>query len=319
MKELSKLSKAYLSAINNKAIYLNMMTSIVENGVMTFNSGSFTLKTKCDLDNGFYDVDFLKNGHIEKGNDVHLEKELNTKELITKFTLSKNDIKNVVDAMRFVGNNNIRPVLTNVFIGENHIVSTNAISLLFRKSSESIKTADFKNSTPFYDVLIPSKFKNLLKLVKSSSMEVLCFKDRVVKLVCDEFSLVFRADNYNYVQNEALIPKSFNHTAIINIMKLKKALEDCKAYVKESKRVKFNFNKSTLIITAENLRKDKRKVIEFDIDFSGEPLEIGFDYKLILDYLKILDKSEKEIKIDLVDDCRAALFNSEYILAPFMV
>lgn len=110
---------------------------------------------------------------------------------------------------------------------------------------------------------------------------------------------------------EQVIPKDFQGSILINRDMLIEALERT-ALVSNS--IRLSISTKGVIITAKEPDKGK-SYEEIPVDFSGQELEIGFNVKFLLDFLKAIDSDE--IVFKYIQEQKPALLqikeNDEYI------
>ncbi len=90
----------------------------------------------------------------------------------------------------------------------------------------------------------------------------------------------------------------------------------------ESKRVVFSFDKEKLILHARGQASGSSKV-EMELDFTGDPIEISFDPKYLIEMLRVLDP-DLQLTLELLDSNSPAIFQNEtgdytYVVVPLVV
>ena len=90
----------------------------------------------------------------------------------------------------------------------------------------------------------------------------------------------------------------------------------------ETKRVVFTFAKQKLTLQARGVGAGSSKV-EMELKYSGDPVEISFDPKFLLEMLRVLEP-ETELSLELVDGKSPALFRNDagdylYVVVPMVV
>ena len=115
---------------------------------------------------------------------------------------------------------------------------------------------------------------------------------------------------------EPVIPKEFKGSFTVKRNEMIEALERT---VLVSTSLKININQTNLIITAQEPDKGHSKE-EVEIDLSGEPMEIGFNGRFLLDFLKTVES--ERIGFKYVEEQKPALLQGEneteyeYIVMP---
>lgn len=134
----------------------------------------------------------------------------------------------------------------------------------------------------------------------------------------DGFGIKFssRLVEAQFPRYEPVIPKDFKGSFYVKKDEMVEALERT---VLVSNSVKMNINQSSLIITAQEPDKGHSKE-EVEIDLSGDPIEIGFNGRFILDFLRTVESEQIEFKY--VEEQKPALLQGEnekdyeYIVMP---
>lgn len=115
---------------------------------------------------------------------------------------------------------------------------------------------------------------------------------------------------------ETVIPKNFRGSFTAKRNEMIAALERT---ILVSTSLKMNINHSNLIITAQEPDKGHSKE-EVEIDLSGEPMEIGFNGRFLLDFLKTVES--ERISFRYTEEQKPALLQGEneneydYIVMP---
>ena len=103
-----------------------------------------------------------------------------------------------------------------------------------------------------------------------------------------------------------LIPQTFPKEAVVNKNDLISALERVAVMVNEKNSiVKFEFADNTLKLSGDSPEAGNSQDI-IDINYTGEALVIAFNYKFILEFLKIAESDE--VKIQLNSPLSATVF-----------
>ena len=103
-----------------------------------------------------------------------------------------------------------------------------------------------------------------------------------------------------------LIPQTFPREAVINKNDLISALERVAVMVNEKNSiVKFEFADNTLKLSGDSPEAGNSQD-EIDVKYTGEPLPIAFNYKFILEFLKIVES--EDVKVQLNSSLSATVF-----------
>lgn len=160
--------------------------------------------------------------------------------------------------------------------------------------------------------VIPSKtLQEFLRIASFLNEEKICLFIEKTKITFKTSNLIMtsRLLEGEYPPYKQLIPQSCEKNAVVNREEMIEALERVSVMVNERTNiVKFIFGENTLFLKADTpdagLSEDS-----IPAEFSGEELTIAFNYKYVLDSLKIMD-SEK-IKVGLGGSLSATLFRPD--------
>ena len=127
-----------------------------------------------------------------------------------------------------------------------------------------------------------------------------------IVITIDKTKIVTRLMQGQFPKYNQLIPQSFPKTATVNKGDLISALERVAVMVNEKNSiVKFEFIDNTLKLSGDSPDAGNSQD-EIDIQYMGEPLAIAFNYKFILEFLKIVES--EEIKVELNSSLSATVF-----------
>ena len=143
-------------------------------------------------------------------------------------------------------------------------------------------------------------------------------QEEKVILTADKSKLTLKTMNFvinsrlvegEYPPYEQLIPKSASSSASVSREDLIDALDRVSTMVNDRTCiVKFNFGGSKLLLKAETPNSGASEDV-IDCGYTGEDLTIAFNYKYVLDSLKIMES--KTVKIGLNGSLSAALFKPD--------
>ena len=95
-----------------------------------------------------------------------------------------------------------------------------------------------------------------------------------------------------------LIPQTFPKEAVVDKFSLISALERVAVMVNEKNSiVKFEFADNQLKLSGDSPEAGNSQDI-IDVKYTGEPLTIAFNYKFVLEFLKIVESEEIAVKLN---------------------
>ena len=173
---------------------------------------------------------------------------------------------------------------------------------------EVVKNTSTNEENPF-EMLISSKVLSELSkistLVESDIIKI-CKEMKKIVITIDKTKIITRLMQGQFPKYNQLIPQTFPKEAVVNKNELISALERVAVMVNEKNSiVKFDFADNTLKMSGDSPDSGNSQD-EVDIKYMAEPLVIAFNYKFILEFLKIVEC--EEIKIQLNSSLSATVF-----------
>ena len=173
---------------------------------------------------------------------------------------------------------------------------------------EVVKNHSADEEKPFSMLLssrILAELSKISLLTDSEEIKICKEKTKVV-ITISQTKIVTRLMQGQFPKYNQLIPQSFPKEAVVNKGDLISALERVAVMVSEKNSiVKFEFADSTLKLSGDSPDAGNSED-EVDIQYRGEPLAIAFNYKFVLEFLKIAES--EEIKIQLNTPLSATVF-----------
>lgn len=159
-------------------------------------------------------------------------------------------------------------------------------------SSDSEKT---------FEMLLSSKvlaeLSKIAMLTESENIKI-CKEVKKIVITIDRTKIITRLMQGQFPKYNQLIPQTFPKEAIIDKFNLISALERVAIMVNEKNSiVKFEFGDNTLKLSGDSPDAGNSQDI-IDIKYSGEPLTIAFNYKFILEFLKIVESEAISVKLN---------------------
>ena len=173
---------------------------------------------------------------------------------------------------------------------------------------EVVKNHSSDEEKPF-EMLISSRvLAELSKISLLAEAEIIriCKEMKKIVITIDKTKIVTRLMVGQFPKYNQLIPQTFPKEASVNKGDLISALERVAVMVNEKNSiVKFEFADNVLKLSGDSPEAGNSQD-EIDIKYTGEPLAIAFNYKFILEFLKIAES--EEIKIQLNTPLSATVF-----------
>lgn len=174
---------------------------------------------------------------------------------------------------------------------------------------EVVKNASADEENPF-EMLISSKvlseLSKIAALVDSETIKI-CKEDKKIVISLDKTKIMTRLMQGQFPKYNQLIPQTFPKESIVNKGDLISALERVAVMVNEKNSiVKFEFADNTLKLSGDSPDAGNSED-EIDVKYTAEPLAIAFNYKFLLDFLKIVEA--EDIKVCLNTPLSATVFS----------
>ena len=173
---------------------------------------------------------------------------------------------------------------------------------------EVVKNTSSNEENPF-EMLISSKVLaelSKISLLVDSEIIKICKEEKKIVISTDKTKIITRLMQGQFPKYNQLIPQTFPKEAVVNKNDLISALERVAVMVNEKNSiVKFEFADNTLKLSGDSPEAGNSQDI-IDINYTGEALAIAFNYKFILEFLKIAESDE--VKIQLNSPLSATVF-----------
>ena len=173
---------------------------------------------------------------------------------------------------------------------------------------EVVKNTSTDSENPF-EMLISSKVLAELSKISTlteSDIIKICKEQKKIVITIDKTKIITRLMQGQFPKYNQLIPQTFPKEAVLDKNSLISALERVAVMVNEKNSiVKFEFADNTLKLSGYSPDAGNSED-ELDAKYTNEPLAIAFNYKFILEFLKIVEADE--IKIQLNSPLSATVF-----------
>jgi DNA polymerase-3 subunit beta len=146
----------------------------------------------------------------------------------------------------------------------------------------------------------------LLKILDEKDVKVYLSKTHM-SFKLNEFELISRLIKQKYPDYKSVIPLENEFTLKIETKELHDVIKRMMLFsTTNTRRVKFSISENNLEISAEDLDLGASGTENINCEYSGEPIEIGFNSSYVHDVLSHLS-SEKEIKFKLHSPTKAVV------------
>ena len=152
-----------------------------------------------------------------------------------------------------------------------------------------------------FEMLISSKvlaeLSKIALLAESDNIKI-CKEVKKIVITIDKTKIITRLMQGQFPKYNQLIPQTFPKEAKVDKGTLIAALERVAVMVSEKNSiVKFEFIDNTLKLSGDSPEAGNSQD-EIDIKYMGEPLTIAFNYKFVLEFLKIVESDEIAVQLN---------------------
>lgn len=195
---------------------------------------------------------------------------------------SLDELKSLLTCKYAISKDLTRIALHGICIQENQFAACDGFRL-------AVREGDFKVEE---QVIISSELANRLNKIKKYKGEIkIYYNDRYVKFEVGDLSIIGTRIDGEFLEYDEVIPKE--HTTRVEI-ETKDILDILKDYKKNKfELIKFDFQEDKLIISSSNKIASVEDSI--NIKLQGEPLNIQFNVKYLIECLKNYDVATLEL------------------------
>lgn len=216
-------------------------------------------------------------------------------------------ISGIKKVFQFAGNDEIRPILTSVYIesrkGKLNFVSTNTSTMAVYECNPALPFQDF-------DLILPVKIAKIIAdLLPGEETIELWITEKNVAVKTDNKAIHYRLLEGKYPNFRAIIPKGNDKILNCNSDLIVSALRRTSIFAnRNSQLLILQANNSTLEISGKDMDLQNSAVEKITVSYSSsEPIEIGFKSDFLLKCLETVDTVE--VSLSFSDPTRACLIS----------
>ena len=237
--------------------------------------------------------EIIKEEELKSGNSIKIEIE----------PFAKAIKKCVYSAASYESRNVISGVFCSIKNSEIEMAATDGNRL--SKYTDTLSSKEGIDSS----FVIPSKslleFLRIIQITEDKLLELIVNNTKIIYKT-DKFILSSRLQEGVYPPYNQLIPQNSEKVAVVNRQNLCDALERVAIMVDgRTSIVKFNFKDNVLTLTADTPNEGKGEEV-LEVEYSSEELNIAFNYKYVLESIKMME--EENVKIWLSTSLSATVF-----------
>ncbi len=148
-------------------------------------------------------------------------------------------------------------------------------------------------------VIVPARtYQELMRILEEEKEETkITLNENQILFTVDDVELVSRVIDGQYPDYQQIIPKEQQTKAIINVAEFTKAVKTASLFCKSGiNDINLDFEDSRINIFASNTQVGENKS-ELEIKLEGQPNQIVFNYRYLLDGLANLETEEAELRL----------------------
>ena len=172
-----------------------------------------------------------------------------------------------------------------------------------RRLAKATVTLDKSAKLPEGRIIVPSKTMSLLDKLPAgddSTVKVRFVNNQIV-LACETTVVSSNLVEGNFPKYEDIIPKDYDKKTMLSTSNTLSAVRRAALLADEdSKGIKLALDKGTMIFTSRAPETGDAQ-IDMAVEYSAEPIEIGFNPQFLVDVLRVLKTDELELHLGQSD------------------
>jgi len=213
--------------------------------------------------------------------------------------ISVNDLKECIDKTLFAAiTNESRRNLMGVSLSSTNDQQTRWLSTDGHRLAQIIKSVDDLNFNEAQDVIIPRKALTEVRRAADlfAKTVVITFDERVMQFTSGRISFKTRLIEGKFPNCDPIIPKDNTMEIIVNRENFINSLRIVSSISSEKLRpVKLIISQGVLKLESE--KADYGEVVdEFEVGYEGDPFQIGFNSRYLLDVLAVIESEDVKLE-----------------------
>lgn len=172
-----------------------------------------------------------------------------------------------------------------------------------RRLSKTVVPLEKAGSVPGGRIIVPAKTMSLLDKIpmRDGGAVVIRFVDNQIVFACETLVVSSNLVEGNFPKYEDIIPKDYTNKIALSTGGMLSAVRRAALLANEdSKGIRLALDKGAMVITSRAPETGDAQ-IDMDIDYSGEPIEIGFNPQFIVDVLRVIKEDTFELHLGQPD------------------
>src|SRR4051794_16687957 len=233
------------------------------------------------------------------------------------FTVDRESLLDTVSRVaRSASRDESRPVLTGILVrfeaGKIVMAATDSYRL-------SVKETDLPGEVPELEAIIPARaLAELARIAQSGDSVELGVHENQVVFAADDVWLTTRRIDGQFPNYKQLLPEAFEHELTLPRGELLDVVRRVGVMVQRNSPLRLRFAEGELTVSAQTQDVGESRE-SLPVQFSGEPLEIGFNAEFLSEGIESV--TTDEIQLRLISPLRPGLITAEgddfwYLIMP---
>ncbi len=180
------------------------------------------------------------------------------------------------------------------------LVATDGRRLAKTRFSLSVKASEKAEQSK---IIVPSKTMSLLDKIGDSEKQTLSikFEDNKIMINCSNAVITSTLVEGNFPKYEDIIPTDYDKKVKLSTESATSAVRRAALLTSEESRgIKLSLNKQKLVFSAR-APESGDATVEMPIEYSAEPIEIGFNPQFLTDMLRVIRADEFDLELGQPD------------------
>lgn len=206
----------------------------------------------------------------------------------------------VKQMVKFASSDDMKPNMNGVYFnvdtsGEMKFVATDGHRLsLYKVDSEY----DFGSMEKSINCIIPRKSAGLLSRLKFSDTLTVSISESHISMTSNDITIISRLIDEKFPDYENVLPANSDKTLTVDSSSFLSSVKRIAIYANRStNQVRFKPAEGALEVSAEDLDFANDATERMSADFTGEPIEIGFNSRFLIECLGVFKSGRVEIKM----------------------
>ncbi len=235
------------------------------------------------------------------------------------FTVPQGILKNMIKGTSFaIAQDETRPILTGILFE----IKDKVLNLVALDGYRLALRNEFLDTEKTISAVIPGKTLNEVSKILEENEETvnINFTTNHILFNLGDTKVISRLLEGEFIKYNSIIPQEHNLEVTVNKQELLNCIDRASLMAKEgnSNLIKLDIQEDVMVITSNSQLGKVRE--EVNIKLQGEPLQIAFNSKYLIDVLKIMDNEEILMEFSSsVSPCvvkNKDLSNCKYLVLP---